>query len=106
MKWMSLVIAAGLFLGTIGCGEKTTVTTKDGGKFSITAPTSKSLKPGESTEVTVNATRTNMDEDITVTFSNLPEGVTVDKKTQKIEKGKDKADFVLMAAADAQLQIT
>ena len=39
---------------------------------------------------------------MTVTLSNLPEGVTADPKSQDIAKGETKATFTLKAGSDAK----
>jgi hypothetical protein len=103
MKWMSFVIAGCLVLGSLGCGgEKGTVQTKDGGKFTVTLPENQSLNPGESTKLKIKVDREGFDEDISVKFEGLPEGVRVVDADRKVKKGEKEQEYVLDAKPDAK----
>src|SRR6478672_2139692 len=103
MKWMSLALAAGLFIGLTGCGD----TGKSGGgsgdkKLKVTAPgTTVSVKPGATEKFTVSVTREKFDDDVTLDFKGLPDGVHVEDP-HKIEKGVSKKEFTLKADKDAK----
>lgn len=107
MKWMSLALAAGLFItvGLTGCGD----TTKTGGgdnkkQLKVTAPaTAVTVKPGATEKFTVSVTRTNFDEDVSLEIKGLPDGVTMEDSNLKLDKGVNKKEFTLKAAKDAKL---
>jgi len=106
MKRMSLALAAGLFItvGLTGCGD----TGSSGGgsgdkKLKVTAPgTAVTVKPGATEKFTVSVTREKFDEDVSLDFKGLPDGVSLEDSSPKIEKGVTKKEFTLKAAADAK----
>ena len=108
MKWMSLIVAAGLVFGVAGCtGEKDknkgTVKGEGGAELTVEAPSgTTSVTVGKDKDITVSITRKKFDDPVSVTLSDLPEGVTADPKTQDIAKGETKAKFTLKAAGDAK----
>jgi len=61
------------------------------------------LKQGDSSDLKVTVTRkpASWDEDVTITFENLPKGVTVAPADGKISKASTEGTFTLTAAADA-----
>jgi len=101
MKWMSLVVAAALAVGLVGCGGSNTAQTDDG-KLTVTKPSDTTLKVGEDKTITVGIKRPDTAEDVTVSLSNLPSGVSVDKNDLKVAKGGTKAEFILKADKDAK----
>jgi len=101
MKRMSLALAAGLLIGLTGCGD----TGKGGAgdkKLKVTGPgTAVSVKPGATEQFTVSVARTNFDDDVTLDFKGLPDGVTVEDP-HKIDKGVKEKKFTLKADKDAK----
>lgn len=73
--------------------------------FRISAPTlSTSLKQGESTTAKLSLSRgTNFDEDVTLSFENLPKGVTIEPTTVVIKHSDKEAEVMIQAAPDAAL---
>jgi predicted small lipoprotein YifL len=100
-----------------GCGDKgtpggpgaTSPTNKDpmfGQKDnSFTLSTSSiTLKQGEEKETSIGIKRgTNFDQDVTITFDNLPKGVTVTPAEPVIKHGDKEAKFKVQAKDDASL---
>src|SRR5262245_26792340 len=74
---------------------------KESSKLSLTVPKSVTLKPGETKDVRIQVGRDGFDEDVTITFDNLPKGVKIDKPDQKVKKGEKGADYVLIAMESA-----
>jgi len=71
--------------------------------ISVTGPKDAiEAKQGETTKVTLDLTRTGFDEDVDVTFSDLPAGVTVKEKETKIAKGSKNVTVTLDVAKDAK----
>jgi hypothetical protein len=71
-------------------------------KLELAAPKDVTLKPGGEVKVTLKVTRTNVDGEITVKFSDLPKGVAVADKTPEIKAGANSGTFTLKAADDAE----
>jgi len=113
--------AAVLLLSLIvlpGCTEKSTpgggsaadqkrpLTGENEGTFELTVPGSvpwaTSVKQGESTPVTIGITRgKNFDQDVALSFSELPTGVTVDPAGASIKKSDPDAKLTLKANDEA-----
>jgi hypothetical protein len=111
-KLVALVVALVFCVTVTGCPDKKTATTdakkehKDQGKgttgLSLTlSKDSVSIEQGKTAEVDVTINRTGFDEDVTITFKNLPKGVT-GPADAKIAKGSTKGSYNLTAAADAE----
>jgi len=105
MKWLSLAVAlvlsAFLITGSMGCSKGGSSPTGPGGsKLSVKAPGNTSINQGESADVEVSITREKMSDPVTVEFTDLPKGVTVEGE-KTIGKDHDKGKFPLKAAADA-----
>lgn len=63
-----------------------------------------SIKQGETKAVSIVIKRaTNFGEDVTLAFSDLPSGLSVDDSTPRIGHGDSEARFTLTAASDAAL---
>ena len=109
MKWMTLVLAAMLAVTLVGCGEDKKDKDKDKGtakgsgdkELTLTPPGETTITQGKKEDVTVKITRKDFDEDVTVSFSDLPKGVSVLDTDMKIEKGKTDKKFSLEAKDDA-----
>lgn len=82
---------------------KLTIAAKD--SFTLSAPSlSTSLKQGETTSVSIGITRDpGFDQDVTLTFGNMPTGVTLEPAALVIQKGDAEAKVTLSAAQDAAL---
>lgn len=71
--------------------------------FNLTAP-STSLKQGETKTVSIGIKRgTNFQEDVTLKFSDVPQGVSLDPTSPAIKHGETETKVTLKAAADASL---
>jgi|SRR5579864_5718323 len=71
--------------------------------FNLTA-SSTSLKQGETKDVAIGIQRgTNFQDDVTVKFADVPQGVTFDPASPGIKHGETEAKVTLKAAADAAL---
>jgi hypothetical protein len=110
-----LLVAAVVTL--IGCGGKDSAggpgATNPTGKgplygqadntFNLTAP-STSLKQGETKAVSIGIKRgTNFQEDVTLKFADVPQGVTIDPASPVIKHGDKEREVTVKAAADASL---
>jgi uncharacterized membrane protein len=73
--------------------------------FTLDVPNlSTTLKQGESKNVSISLNRgKDFDEDVTLSFENLPKGVTIDPSKPKIGAGDKEAKLTLKAADDAAL---
>ena len=82
---------------------KLTVAAKD--NFSLSMPLlSTSLKQGESKTVSIGIKRDKkFDQDVTMTFDEMPTGVTLTPSTPVIKRGDTEARITLTAASDASL---
>lgn len=103
MKKTILIAVAVCLFGLTGCGkDKDTVTGADGKKLSIEYPKEVSVAVGETSPVKVTVTRTKFDEDVTIEFAQLPDGVTVKEKETVIKKGSKESTFNLTATGSAK----
>ena len=73
----------------------------DTASLELSPPPDVTIKPGGEATVTLKVTRKNFWDDITVTFSDFPKGVTVKDTGAKIAKEASSAKFTLAAAAGA-----
>jgi hypothetical protein len=82
---------------------KLTVAKKD--TFTLSVPIlSTSLKQGETKEVSIGIKRDkNFDQDVTLTFQDMPMGVTLDPASSLIKNGDTEAKLTFKAANDASL---
>jgi len=70
-------------------------------KLTLTAPTSQTIKRGDTDKVTVMVNRTNFDDPVEISFSGLPKGVEVVDKDAKVASGNKSITVTLKASADA-----
>jgi uncharacterized membrane protein len=122
MRIASGGLLIGVFLAFVGCGgtgtpggpgAKTEAGKTDRGvlgspaeeTFTINVPlTSTKLKQGESKPITLSLKRgTNFDEDVTLKFDGLPNGVTVEPSSPKIPKSEKDVKATIKAAENAAL---
>ena len=62
------------------------------------------LKQGETKKDKISIKRgKNFDQDVAVSFDNLPEGVTIDPATPTIKKGEDQIEVSFKATDDAAI---
>ncbi|ADB16368.1 hypothetical protein Psta_1693 [Pirellula staleyi DSM 6068] len=82
---------------------KFSVSAKD--SFTISLPyLSTSLKQGETKEFVVGISRDKtFDEDVTLKFSEMPKGVTIDNEAPVIKRGESEAKLMLTGSEDAAL---
>jgi hypothetical protein len=81
---------------------KLTVTPKD--TFTLSPPRTATVQQGETQTVAVGITRdTTFDQDVTLTFTELPTGVTLQPQSVVIKQGEAQAETTLTAARDAAL---
>jgi len=81
---------------------KLTVTAKD--SFTLSVPRSSALKQGNSQSVSIGINRQKtFDQEIALTFSDLPAGVTIEPDAAVVKRGETEAQFTLAAASDASL---
>jgi hypothetical protein len=81
---------------------KLTVTAKD--SFTLSVPRSSALKQGNSETVSIGINRQKtFDQEIALTFSDLPAGVTIEPDSSVIKSGETGAQFTLAATSDASL---
>lgn len=73
--------------------------------FRLDAPNlATSIKQGETKVVTIGITRsTNFDQDVTLSFVDLPKGITIAPAEPKIKHGEKEVKLNITAAADAAL---
>jgi len=110
-KLLALSLAAGMLAFTTGCPSKdkttkTETTTGSGtdqkASLELAPPGDVKIKQGGEAPVHVKVTRKNTNEDITVKFSDLPEGVKVKEESTAITGGEGDGKFTLVATADAK----
>jgi len=82
---------------------KLTVAKKD--TFHLSVPLlSTTLKQGETKEISIGMKRDkDFDQDVALTFADMPKGVTLDPASRVLKHGDTEAKFTLKAAADAAL---
>jgi hypothetical protein len=117
MKRSFTCLLAVALVALVGCGGKDTAcgpgASNATGKqplygqaentFNLTAP-STSLKQGETKAVSISIKRgTNFQEDVTLKFADVPQGVTLDPVSPVIKHGETETKVTLKAAADASL---
>jgi len=117
MKTLITAFASIALLGLIGCdhnsqpggpGAKTPPDKTPSGAdntFKIDTPNmAVSLKQGESKPTSISLKKQhNFDEDVTLSFGTLPQGVTIDPASPAIKHGSDEAKFTVKAADDAAI---
>jgi hypothetical protein len=96
------VIPAAFLLVLAGC-QQSTVEGPDKKKLTLKKPMDVTIKRGDTNQVTVSIDRGNFRDPVSVSFDNLPKGVTVQDKDTKINSGDSSAKFTLKAADDAEL---
>jgi hypothetical protein len=97
---LAAVVAAGLLVAT-GC-QKSTTEGPGGKSLTITKPSDQTIRAGKSDDVKVSITRKGFEDPVTVTFDNLPKGVTPVDETATIKAGESSGTFRFNAAPDAK----
>jgi hypothetical protein len=117
MRSLSLALLFGALVAFTGCSNSTPggsgTTNKERGPivgqkddtFTITMPTfGVTVKQGGEKDVEFDIKRgKNFEEDVTLKFEKLPEGVTADPAAPTIKKGEDKVKVAFKAADNAAL---
>jgi hypothetical protein len=105
MRWFSLLVAAGLTVGALGCQHSTEVTGEGGKKLKLSVPaTATTVKQGDKAQITIKVTKQNFDDDVKLNFSQWPDGVKITDANPKIEKGGKEATFTIEADPKAKLE--
>ena len=99
MKHVPLLVASFLLLAATSCSKESAASGSSGTRLALTKPSNQSMTQGGSEKVGISIDRTGFADPVSVTFSNLPEGVRVDGDT--ILAGDSKKDFVLVATPTA-----
>jgi len=97
----SLFPAAALLI-LVGC-QQATVEGPDHMKLTVKKPFDVTIKRGDTNQVTVSIDRTNFRDAVSVSFDNLPKGVTVQDRDSKIATGDNSGKFTLKADDNAEL---
>jgi len=100
-QFTGVVVLLALVLGFMGCQQSAT-TEANNKKLTLEKPSDVTLKPGDTSQETVSIKRSGFRDPVTVTFENLPAGVTVQDMDQKIAAEASSAKFTLKAASDAK----
>jgi len=100
MTARTFALVAACLLATAAC-QSTTVRGPEDQAITATTPVALVIHRGESTALEVGIDRQNFSGPVTVSVSQLPKGVEVDRATQKVETST--ATFALKAARDADL---
>jgi hypothetical protein len=118
MKQLLAAVAIGAMLAAAGCDQGTTTggpgaKDKDRGPhavqpedtFKLSAPmTGTTLKQGEKADLKIGISRgKNFDQDVKVSFSNLPQGVTITPANPTLKASEKETDVKVEAGKDAAL---
>jgi hypothetical protein len=114
-----MLLTVGLALPLLGCAENKKVggpgaTTPDQNKpmvghadntFSLDPPNlTTNVKQGESKVVTIGIDRgKNFDQDVTLSFENVPQGLSIEPRKSTIKKSDKETSVTLKAAEDAAI---
>jgi hypothetical protein len=105
MRPLALVLGAGLLVCMLGCGKTNEVTGEGGKKLKLTVPAvATTVKQGEEAKVTIKVTKEKFDDDVTLKFKDLPDGVKVVESDTKVPKGGKEATFTLKADSKAKIE--
>ena len=100
MKTTTPAVLALCLIAAAGC-QATTVRGPAGEGVTTTTPRSLTIHRGSSVPLEIGIDRENFSGPVTVSLAQLPDGVTVDDKSQTVETTS--ATFVLRASRDAAL---
>lgn len=119
MKSACVALFAAALITVVGCESKSTTggpgatrTTdrqasvgQSNETFTLDVPNlATTVKQGEAKQIGIDIRRgTNFGEDVTLSFDNLPKGVTIDPPSPSIKKGETGAKFNVRAAEEAAL---
>lgn len=104
MKHVSFPIVISLLaalFGTMSCAKESAASGTAGTRLALTKPADQRMAKGESNKVAIAIARTGFGDAVRVTFSNLPDGVSVE--ADSIPAGDSQRDFVLIAAPTAAI---
>jgi len=89
--------------GTTDANAKKSILGQVEDTFTLTVPVlSSSIQQGATTDATIGIKRAkNFDEDVTLKFDNVPEGVTLDPTSAVIKHGDEEAKITITATDDA-----
>jgi hypothetical protein len=100
MKAGTLAFAAACLLATAAC-QTVTVRGPEDKKLAATTPIAMVIHRGESIPLEVGIDRENFAGPVTVSVTQLPKGVEVDRASQKVET--ESATFALTASPNAEI---
>jgi len=95
------IVVAACAITVIGCKEKSTVTGEGGGQLTIHQPDAVKITRGGSAQVKIAIDRKGIEGPVSITFKDLPVGVTVAVADMKITGNE--GTYTLMATDTAQL---
>jgi hypothetical protein len=105
MRQLALVLGAGLLVGVLGCGKTNEVTGEGGKKLKLTVPAmATTVKQGEEAKLTIKVTKEKFDDNVTLKFKDLPQGVKIVEPDTKIPKGGKEATITLKADSKAKVE--
>jgi hypothetical protein len=100
MRNFAVIASCLLIFAALGCQEST-VRGPEGQAMTISLPSPITLQRGQNYPLTVGIERKGFSGPVTVSVSQLPNGVVVQEQTQTVET--DMAVFVLMASNTAEI---
>ncbi len=115
MKKLLALVVVGALVGATGCNHGTSggpgatnrerSVTQQENSFSLSPPsTSTSIKQGEKADVKIGISRgKNFDQDVALSFSGVPKGVTIEPAHPTIKAGDKDVNVSVEAAKDAAL---
>jgi hypothetical protein len=96
-----ITLVGALAVGLAGCNQHDTGTGPGGKELTVKAPNPVSVTQGKSQTFEVGITRKGFTDPVTLDFSDLPEGVTVEESDKTIGKDKTTGTFTLKAKDNA-----
>ena len=97
-----ILLAAALFAFTlVGCNESASVQGVGAAKLTLVKPASVTLQQGGMAKADIKIARKDLPGEVTIRFTNLPPGVDVVERDQKLVG--DQGSYTLRASANADL---
>jgi len=97
-------IPAAFLLCLAGCGGGNTQQNPGSNeKLTLEKPSDETVKVGDSAKVTVKIKRKDFGGPVEITFSDIPEGITIDPASAKLSGSDDSSTFTLKAGNNAKV---